>query len=63
MVEEFDRYFDDVKLNFIKNENTNDKIVDVLAEQMALNEYICNDDRDNAIDLYKEIIDKYNSKN
>ncbi len=63
MVEEFDKYFDDVKLNFIKNENTNDKIVDVLAEQMALNEYICNDDRANAIDLYKEIIDKYNSKN
>lgn len=63
MVEEFDKYFDDVKLNFIKNENTNDKIVDVLAEQITLNEYICNDDRVNAIDLYKEIIDKYNSKN
>lgn len=62
MEEDFDKLFEDIKLDFEKTNVINENKCNILAEQMALNYYVNNEDVDNAIELYKKIVDKYNFK-
>lgn len=52
--------FNDIKFNFEPNRDISDEKIEIVAEQLALIDYVVSKDEINSVELLETLKDKYN---
>lgn len=52
--------FNDIKFNFEPNRDISDEKIEIVAEQLALIDYVFSKDEINSVELLETLKDKYN---